>query len=184
MYIEPPTIQISKLDAAQQQLRTATRLWFYDIDPVSAHSLACAAHEVIHVVSKIINPNRPELLFDSAAINPAFRKSVLQRLKEAANFFKHADNDPHDSLEFMQGLTWSFIYYSIYGLQLSDVELMDEFLVFRHWTAITMPEKLTQDGLAEFIDSCTVGTLAALQALSKQDFFDLGMKTLARSTKT
>lgn len=178
--MEPDFIQVSKLDAAQQQLRTATRLWFYDTDPISAHSLAFAACEIIHAVSKAINPDRPGLLFDSELINPVYRHAVNRRFKASATFFKHADRDPHGTLEFPQGLTWSFIYYSIYGLQLCDVELFEEFRIFRHWIAVNIPEKLTPEGRAEFLHSYSVEQLTAIQALSKQDFFERCIESLRR----
>ena len=45
-------ITVTKLDAARRQLRTAIRLWFNDGDLVAIHTLAFAAYEIIHVVSK------------------------------------------------------------------------------------------------------------------------------------
>lgn len=175
---DPRLIEIGKLDAAEQQLKTATRLWFYDIEPISAHSLAFAAYEVIHAVSKALNPNRPELLLDSSLINPVFRVAVNRRFKKAANFFKHADNDPHDKIDFMQGLTWCFIYYSIYGLQLSGRELIDEFVLFQNWVAFNFPDKLTEESRRHYLDGLTVEHLARVRAMSRKEFFDEGLAFL------
>lgn len=41
------TLHISKLDSARRQLETAVRLFFVDGDPVSVHTLAAAAGEVL-----------------------------------------------------------------------------------------------------------------------------------------
>jgi hypothetical protein len=46
------TLRISKVDAAQRQLRTAIALWFNDGDPVATHALAFAAYEILHHVSE------------------------------------------------------------------------------------------------------------------------------------
>ena len=40
------TYRVSKIDAARRQLETAIRLFFYDIDFVSVHTLLCASHEI------------------------------------------------------------------------------------------------------------------------------------------
>jgi hypothetical protein len=45
-------ITVKKLDAAKRQLQIAIRPWFEDADPVSIHTLAFAAYEIAHVVSK------------------------------------------------------------------------------------------------------------------------------------
>ena len=162
-------------------MKTATRLWFNDIEPISAHTLAFAAYEVVHSVSKAIDPNRPELLLDSSLISPVYRNAVHRRLKAAARFFKHADKDPHGTLDFYQDLTWSFIYYGIYGLQVCNVDLIDEFITFNNWVGFNMPEILTDEARHFYIDSHTVDHVTQLRALSKQEFFDLCMETLRLS---
>jgi hypothetical protein len=52
------TLTIGKLDAARRQLSTAITLWFGSDDPVSIHTLAHAAYEIIHTVSRKRNPDR------------------------------------------------------------------------------------------------------------------------------
>src|SRR5580704_11433462 len=98
-------LRISKLDAARRQLRTAITLWFNNDDPVSAHTLACAAYEIVHAVSKARDPNRPDLLIDSAKVRPDKRREVNALLRDGANFFKHADRDPNGMIEFDPILT-------------------------------------------------------------------------------
>jgi hypothetical protein len=46
------SLRLTKLDVARRQLQTAITLWFTDGDPVSIHTLAFAAYEIIHVISK------------------------------------------------------------------------------------------------------------------------------------
>jgi|SRR5271166_6982401 len=86
-------IKVGKLDAAQRQLQTAISLWFTGGDPVSIHSLAFAAYEVIHTISKRLNPYRRDLLFDSLLIKDEYRSEFNITLKKHASFFKHANRD-------------------------------------------------------------------------------------------
>ena len=46
------SIVIAKLDAAKRQLQTAIALFFDDGDPISIHTLACAAYDVIDDVKE------------------------------------------------------------------------------------------------------------------------------------
>jgi hypothetical protein len=45
-------IEISKLDAAKRQLKTAINLYFSYGDPVSIHTLASAAREILYDLNK------------------------------------------------------------------------------------------------------------------------------------
>ena len=47
-----PKVAITKLDAARRQLWVAISLWFQDGDEVAIHTLACAAHQIIHDINQ------------------------------------------------------------------------------------------------------------------------------------
>lgn len=49
---QPDSISVTKLDAARRQLETAERLWFLEDDPASIHTLAAAAHRVVHDIAE------------------------------------------------------------------------------------------------------------------------------------
>jgi hypothetical protein len=100
MATQSKLITITKLAAARSQLKTAITLWFSDADPISIHTLAYAAYEVIHVVSKKLNPDRLDLIFDSRFIKDEYRGQVNVGFKKHANFFKHANREEYnDSIE-------------------------------------------------------------------------------------
>jgi hypothetical protein len=88
-------LKITKLDAAQRQLRSALRLWFSDGDPVSIHTLLAAAHEIIHRLYR--NKGFVNLVFDTDLIKDEHRGEFAKKLKEAPNFFKHANRDDTDA---------------------------------------------------------------------------------------
>jgi len=107
---------VTKLDAAIRQLDSAITLYFQDSDPVPIHTLACAAHQVIHNINRY--NNGPELLFDSIQKkkgNPQISKALLHI---QYNFFKHADSDPcpNCGIRFNPKLTEIFILSAIQGL--------------------------------------------------------------------
>jgi hypothetical protein len=171
-------LEISKLEAAKRQLQTAIRLWFYDTDPISAHSLAYAAYEVIQAVSKARNPDRPDLLFDSRDIKPESQKQFNDAFRKAGNFFKHADRDPLDTLQFSPGITEIFIYYAIWGLQFAGEQLVNEFIIFQNWLAVSQPQLMSEEAREIFTNGPLIEHLKTIRALPKQQFFEVSLQTL------
>lgn len=51
-------------------------MWFDESDPISAHTLAYAAFNVIDDVTKARNPNRAGLLFDAPGLSRSDRDSL------------------------------------------------------------------------------------------------------------
>jgi hypothetical protein len=71
-----PTLKVSKTDAAKRQLETAIRLWFFSADPVSIHTLAAAAHQILHDLGK--KRGVPTALRDIPGIRPEYEKMVRE----------------------------------------------------------------------------------------------------------
>lgn len=94
-------IKISKLDAAKRQLETAIRLFFSECEPVSIHTLASAAYGIIRDINKKMC-GEPMLAKDKIMeyIKPECQKEVSKKINEAQNFFKHADRDHDEGLDF------------------------------------------------------------------------------------
>jgi hypothetical protein len=107
---------VTKLNAAIRQLDCAITLYFQDGDPVPIHTLACAAHQVVHNINR--HNNGPELLFDS--LTHKGRKTQVSKalLHKQYNFFKHADSDPcpNCGIRFDQKLTEIFMLSAIQGV--------------------------------------------------------------------
>jgi hypothetical protein len=174
--------QVTKLDAAQRQLRTAIRMWFYDDeDYVSAHTLAFAAYEIAHAVSKAKKPNRRDLLLDSSEVKPDKRKEFNHAFREAANFFKHADRDPDGSIEFSPGLTEIFIYFAISGLALCDVDLAPELLIFMSWLQIRTPALMSKQVQEVITKGGLIDNIAYARSMPQHEFFEVCMYGLNKS---
>lgn len=94
------SIHISKLDAARRQLEVAVRLFFLDGDPIAIHTLTGAAGGLLRDLAR--ERGLPGGLFDGILghIRPEKHAEVRAELYEAQNFFKHADRDPAELLEF------------------------------------------------------------------------------------
>jgi hypothetical protein len=91
-------LKVGKIEAARRQVRAAIEMWFASGDPIAIHTLVAAAHEILYDLCKRKGMN--DQLFDSPAIKPSFRKRWTTMLRTYPNFFKHADRDPDDVLEF------------------------------------------------------------------------------------
>ena len=83
-------IKVTKLNAASRQLDTAIKLWAADDDPVSIHSLAFAAHQIVHDLNR--TESGEPLIMDSPLVPDDRRRDFVNAVKRFSNFFKHADN--------------------------------------------------------------------------------------------
>src|SRR5688572_4863539 len=93
-------MQVCKLDAARRQLETAITLYFNDGDPISLHTLAGAAYDVLRGVNRARGGEPMIKDWVRESFQPDYRKTVDKALNEAQNFFKHADRDANDVLEY------------------------------------------------------------------------------------
>ena len=177
--VDPTKLTISKLEAAQRQLRTAITLWFTGGDPVSIHTLAYAAYEIIHAVSKRLNPGRRDLLFDSLVVKDQYRNEFNLLLKKHANFFKHGNRPEEEKTEFPPAASDLFIIYSILGLSTCSVARSDEEGAFMAWTHIHNPNFLTEKGRKMLGDALAVEELREIRLLQKNEFFQTVMHAQA-----
>ena len=110
------TEKVGKVDAAVRLLDSAIRLWFNGDDSVSVHLLACSAYQIVDDLCP-----SDESLYNSLAIKDQYRKDVKRYLRSSYNFFKHADRDADDVVEFKPALNVLYIMFCIRGLELLGV---------------------------------------------------------------
>lgn len=94
-------LTISKLDAVKRQLETAIRLYFVYGDPVAIHTLTSAAYNVIRDINK--RRGGPPLFAKDGFldyIKEGHEREVRELINGAENFFKHADRDHDETLDF------------------------------------------------------------------------------------
>lgn len=173
------SIRVSKLDAAVKQLKTAIRLWFSEEDPVSAHSLAYAAYTLIDEFTKAKIPDREGLLFDSKHFTHDDRKLFIKVYRHSGNFFKHADRDPDDTLDFSPELTRIFFNFALCGLsQANEPFVCDEVLVFQAWSFFNNPNLIPKDDCGVFTDAFLAKYSDYVCSLTKREFFEFFTQVL------
>lgn len=159
---------IQKLEAARNQLRTAIQLWFADGDPISIHTLTCAAYQIIHDIHA--NRGGQDLIFDSIFVKNNRRAEWIHAVKEHMNFFKHAEKDPNNTIEFNPSLTEPFLMLSLLNLESIGEQLTHEESVFIVWCCFHNPDWLSEQGQDAFINRISIKQLAQLREISRKDF--------------
>ncbi len=171
-------LQISKIESARRQLDCAIELWFLDKDEVSIHTLAAAAHQIIHDV-KVHRGEKRDLLYDSALVKPQYRKQWINVIKQAANFFKHADNDPEGMVEFPPFANLTFIMFSIAGLGLLGEKTSYPMNALVAWLTIHQPELVSAELRKLFANRIPIEDARDVGAIPKADFFKNYMRLSA-----
>lgn len=150
-------ITVEKLNAAKSQLRTAIKLFFEDEDPVSTHTLACAALAILHdhIPSNEAWKHDIMLHYDTIFIKDEGRKIWAAKIREAANFFKHADQDLKSGkteIEFNPDLTKFHIMEAIQCVRILEGNNAAKkdvvYMAFITWLFQNYPKYLTDEGKA------------------------------------
>ena len=181
-----PFIIVTKLDAVRRQLGTAIALWANDGDPISIHTLAFAAHQIVHDLNR--QQGGPPLLLDEPSIRPEKKHDYANIVKRDANFFKHADNrgkgkqKPEMEIEFDPNSNEFFIALTILALQFIKQDLTELEIAFYTWYRINRPEMLTDTGRELFERSVPAQVASVLRAMKKKEFLDHFIKIYFRAT--
>jgi len=130
-------IKINKLEAARRQLETAISLYFNGGDPVSTHTLASAAVEILSDLNNACN-GTPMItdLEVSGIIRPGKMALARQVFRGPQNFFKHADKDPEAALDFHPEFPTVFILAGVEKYRELSAENPPLMRVFSLWFRI------------------------------------------------
>lgn len=162
------SIKLGKIDVACRQINTAITLWFTGGDPVSVHTLACSAYQIIHDINQQIGSR--DLLYDSLVFKDEYRKEVVDQLKRSYNFFKHAEKDSTKTIEFNPASTDVFIMFTSLGLELLGVKPDEIRGAYTIYQMITNPKALTERGISQ-LEKIPEENRRHLTTMPKQDFF-------------
>ncbi len=105
----PPFETVTKIEAAERQLRVAIRMFFERRDMIAVHTIAAAAHEILRQLNA---PLGFESIFDYGAksVIPEKREEFRQLFRRDQNFFKHAGKDPNEKLDFYSEGTKFYLF--------------------------------------------------------------------------
>jgi hypothetical protein len=173
MLYEQMKIKVTKIAAARRQLREAIKMWFYDGDVISMHSLACSAHQIIHDINR--KKGGRDLIYDSLLVKDEYRKEWIKIVKSPYNFMKHAENDPDPTgfIEFDQEITEFVILYTCLGLELlgyTHDEMEGAFIIY---FMIRRPNFLLADKEKELMQTVSASSIDAARRISKSEFFEV-----------
>lgn len=145
-------VEISKTDAARSQLCEAIMLFFERRDPVSIHTLAWAALEIIHCHLPVNNGNVSEMYafthYHSIYIKEEYKKIFANKLREARNFFKHAARDLDKKIQFKPELNECVLLEAVLcycRLEEHALTTIPEIQIFMSWLILKYPESLLEE---------------------------------------
>ena len=138
-------IKVNKIDAARRQVEAAIRLFFSNEDPVAIHTLVFAGLGILKDLAEI----RSDANFHHEILGqfkPDKKKEILKFLNRVANFLKHADRDPDETLKDIKEeandgfLLLACLYYK-------DIKksLTPTMLVFCGWFTVLHPDLLKEN---------------------------------------
>lgn len=137
-------IKIAKLEAAKRQLETAIILYFNDRDPISIHTLSCAAHEIIAHLNK--KKGGTPLILEGNMVKKEYKKDFRDMVREAKNFFKHANQDSDRVLDFNPDTNDYYLLDACEGYELLTGEKNPYFIIYRGWFHSKYPHILNIEG--------------------------------------
>ena len=126
---------ISKLEVARKQLETSIKLFFISYDTVSTHTLVASSHQVLEDLGKeqgidsIINEGLKD-------IRPELKSKIRKKIREAQNFFKHATDDPQETLKFNPELTETLLFDACEMYGKISGEVPEEIAIYKMWYAV------------------------------------------------
>ncbi len=167
--MEKAILPISKFDAARRQLETAVRLYFFHGDPVSIHTLASAAAQVLHDLAKKRGGD-PVMLHQAILqyVLPEHQPLVRKTLAEAENFFKHADRDPREVLEFKLAQTEMVLLDAVEAYHKLASERVPLFTVYLLWFLTVAGKEFV---LPAAIEAARQGSQRVFNTSSREAFF-------------
>jgi hypothetical protein len=147
------SLVFGKMEIAVRQLKQAIRLFFEQEDIVSIHTLAYAAHTVLSDIGKV--KGVPGVLRNFEFIKPAYRSKWKSAINEDANFFKHADRDPTETLEFSPFLTYCFLLDALDIYRVLQGSWLLEGNIFFMWMMVKYPDLFYDNQVKELLLSMT-----------------------------
>ena len=150
---------ITKIQAAEQQLDTSIRLFFENIDYLSACTLAAASREITddlcqkkkhelfrEETARLGDPLKVHLSFREEmgiTIKPEFLNDAVKLFRKRQNFLKHAEKDPNGTMDELSAHELAFvIFWAIKNFALLEKRLTPAMSTFLGWFGAAEPRLL------------------------------------------
>jgi len=129
---------VTKIEAAERQLRQAIRLFFDRADAVSVHTLASASYQILIDICKERGIAR-EMEDSEILVEIGVKKEVIDSMRQPQNFFKHAHKGaPEETVRFSSDLASYMMvkaahyYHQIAGQQLEECVILLTWFYTKH----------------------------------------------------
>jgi hypothetical protein len=165
-------MKITKLDAARRQLNSAIALYFDEGDEISIHTLVGAAHILI---TDLFSAAKQGSLIHRY-IRQEKRKQFEKAIRRPQNFFKHADNDPDDILDFDPHATELLLFLDVESFKELAGTITPPMNAFHAYAAATWGREAFEALPEDVLDGVT--ELAA--ETSRHEFYTLWLKAQGR----
>jgi hypothetical protein len=145
-----PPEKLSKLEAARRQLRQAIHLFLSGGDMIAVHTLAAASLQVL--VDLGVKSGMESMVKNPKLIRPEKRKYVADKFSEAQNFFKHADRDPDEILDFFPEATPFYIVDAVVLYEHVSGSSTHACKAFHVWFSLNYPDVLIDGEYKKYIE--------------------------------
>lgn len=110
-------IKLTKQQVAERQLMTAIRIWSEAGDAVSIHTLAAASLEILDEIATANAAGGSILRNPAGLIIDSKIREYHSLIRKPQNFFKHANEDLHEVIEFNETIPEMFLLdaLGVYG---------------------------------------------------------------------
>jgi hypothetical protein len=172
-------LRVTKLEAAKQQIETAIKLWLSDGCPIAIHTLAAAAHQILHDLGK--RRGKPTAIRGLPGVLPAQKKQLSRLLNNPENFFKHADNDPGAVLHFNPHSSALLLFDAVNTYKQLTQKTVILFEAFNAWMIVQCPNLLDSNMREDFVK--LLDGFGGAQNLSKAALFQACSNILSVAIK-
>lgn len=133
---------LTKFDAGERQLLLAIRRFFSKEDQVSIHTLAEASGQVLYDIGS--TRGAFSVVRDYEMIRPERKRDWLAVVFKPGNFFKHADKDAEDTLEFKSIFNDFSLFDAVQMHHALKKKWMPETMVFVMWFGLKYPNLIVE----------------------------------------
>jgi len=164
-------LPVTKVDAAVRQLETAIKLWFHDADPVSIATLGFAGYRIISDLNNLQGGD-PMVMDGGNYIKNEYKRAFRRLMRDTPNFFKHADQDPHETHYFSPDVTIILIFEAIAVYSSWKMEARPLFHLFHLWMALESPQLFKDDYIREIKN---IGDTDSFLNMGKRKYYKMAL---------
>ncbi len=165
---------VTQLEAAERQLVAAIKIFFDSGDEVAIHMLASHSHEILDRLCAKKDLQRGVIEEGLKNVRPELRKTVIDKINKAKNYFKHGDSNPEEILSWEPKVTEYFIWDATsLHRKLAGMQKTPEIIFYDLWFRIHHDDMWVEANREETgLDVLLAAVKPELSNLSKKDFLE------------